>query len=171
MSEPLRVTVTGDDDETTTRVHDDEGTVDAGDATFSFSVDDGTDDREGPATDDDDPARIVALEAVPSDSTIRCEALSGGRGTEFILYRQGDAVTAWRNSCPHEPEVPLDPGTGARFSRGEIVCHKHGARFEQDQGVCTAGPCAGDALDAVGVEVRDDAVYLADDRYDRAHRL
>lgn len=171
MTDSVRVSLQSETDETAVRVHDDEGTVDTGDATFQFSVpsrsaggDESDDERTHPDT-------IAPLSAVPTDGTLRCEAMRDDRGTEFILHRQGDAVVAWKNSCPHRPNVPLDPGNGALVSGDQLVCHKHGARFEQDDGVCTAGPCAGDALDSIAVEVRDSTVYLADDRFDSAHRI
>ena len=42
-----------------------------------------------------------------------------------------------------------------------LVCAVHGASFELRGGECVAGPCRGDALRAVAVEVRDGAVFLA----------
>ncbi|WP_276272352.1 Rieske (2Fe-2S) protein [Haloarcula litorea] len=167
MTDSVRVTVEDGEDETSVRVHDDEGTVEAGEASLSFSVAGTGDDTDEP-DESGDADRIVALDEVPRDGTLRCEARSGARGTEFILHHDGDAVVAWRNSCPHQPEVPLDRGDGAIVRRDRIVCHKHGAQFEPEGGVCTHGPCAGDALDSIAVEVRDGAVYLADDRYDGA---
>ncbi|WP_225333089.1 Rieske (2Fe-2S) protein [Halomicrobium urmianum] len=180
MGDPPRVTVSSEGGEESVRVHDDSGTVETDDAAFSFSVDglssaDGSDDESagaGDGTDGDaDPRRICAADAVPADGTLRCEARSGRRGVEFILHRRGDAVVAWRNSCPHEPEVPLDTGGGAIVRRDSIVCHKHGAQFERDDGVCTHGPCAGDALDSIRVAVEDDAVVLTDERFESARRL
>ncbi|MGQ3411539.1 Rieske (2Fe-2S) protein [Natrinema sp. LN54] len=181
MTDPVRVTLEGTDDSTSVRVYGDEGDVSTGDATFRFSVDG---DREGDSSDDraddrsadadgknDDPRRIVPLADVPTNGTLRCEARCDRRGTELILRRDGSDVSAWRNSCPHKPEVRLDPGTGAIVRDDQLVCHEHGARFECDDGVCTAGPCRGDALETVAVAVRDGAVYLTDDRFDSCRRL
>jgi len=180
MSDPVRVTVDDGDETETALVSDDEGSVSAGDATVSFSVGSGddTDGSEGDAAEaddsaggDGDPTRIVALDAVPADSTVRFAAERADHDVDCILHRSGDAVVAWRNSCPHRPEVPLDRGTGAIVRGDDLVCHKHGAQFETGDGVCTHGPCAGDALDAVAVTVRDGGVYLTDDRYDGARAL
>ncbi|NHN48259.1 Rieske 2Fe-2S domain-containing protein [Halostella sp. JP-L12] len=176
MREGNRVSVEAEGGEETARIHDDEGEVSAGDAMFRFSVSSsgGTDDSASNAdpTDEDGESRFVAPVAdVPRESTLRCEALDGRRGTEFILQRSGDDVLAWRNSCPHKPKVRLDPGDGAIVSDGQVVCHEHGARFECGDGFCTAGPCRGDSLDAVTIEVRDGDVYLTDDRFDACRRL
>lgn len=185
MRDGARIAVAADGERETARVHDDEGEMEVGGATFRFSAsgagsDSETDSEDGTADSDSgsdadsegDPLRIAPLEDVPTDSTIRCEALDGDRGVEVILRRDGESVLAWRNSCPHQPEVRLDPGWGARVRGGEIVCHEHGARFDPDRdGVCTYGPCRGQALEAVLVEVRDGTVYLDDDRFDRCRRL
>lgn len=181
MPDGNRVSVESKGCEETVRVHDDEGAVNAGDATFRFSVDRpdsgsidsecNEDDAVGPDETDDDPRRVAPVADVPRDGTLRAEALDGRRGTEFILQRSGDDVLAWRNSCPHKPKVRLDPGDGAIVTDDHVVCHEHGARFGRDDGFCTAGPCRGDELDAMGIEVRDDTVYLTDERFDACRRL
>ena len=181
MDERIRVTVETPDGSTSERVLDSEGEVKVGDATVRFSVGDaggsnGDSDRseadtgdEESDSDDGDPRLVAPLADVPSDSTIRRTAMrpDGRHGVGIILRRDADSgeVFAWRNSCPHRPEVPLDPGRGARVDGGEIVCHEHGARFECGDGLCTWGPCVGEELDAVGVEVRDGSVYLDDERF------
>ncbi|MFC6716619.1 Rieske (2Fe-2S) protein [Natrialbaceae archaeon GCM10025810] len=176
MREPVRVTLEGDDDAESVRIHDDEGEVAAGGATFRFRIEGDGPDDSGAATDSadpdgDDPRRIAPLEDVPTDGTLRCEALNGSYGTELILRREGESVSAWRNSCPHRPEVRLDRGGGAIVRGDQFVCHEHGARFECDDGLCTAGPCRGDVLERFAVSVRDGAVYLADERFDACRRL
>jgi nitrite reductase/ring-hydroxylating ferredoxin subunit len=170
MTDPVRVTLEDDDDSTSVRIHDDEGAVSTGGATFRFSTDrDPADDAD--ADSNDDPRYVAPVADVPTNGTLRCEARRDRRGTELILRRDGDGVSAWRNSCPHEPDVRLDPGSGAIVSDDQLVCHEHGARFECGDGVCTAGPCRGDALEAIAVAVRDGDVYLTDDRFDSCRRL
>jgi len=174
MSDHLRATVSDGDEAETALVSDGEGSVSAGDATVEFSVGgaDADDADESTADESDaDPREIVALDSVPTDSTIRFEARGPDHGVDCILRRIDDAVVAWRNSCPHRPEVPLDPGSGAIVRGDDLVCHKHGAQFAGGEGTCTHGPCAGDALDGVAVTIRDGAVYLTDDRFEAARVL
>jgi nitrite reductase/ring-hydroxylating ferredoxin subunit len=135
---------------------------------------DATQSTEATAAERADPRYVAPVSAVPTDSTLRCEVLQGDRGWEVILRRVGEEVTAWHNSCPHKPEVRLDPGGGAIVDGDEVVCHDHGARFEcgdGDGGVCTYGPCRGDALEAVAMTRRDGDVYLTDERFDACRRL
>ena len=194
MSNPLRVTVDDGDETETALVSDATGSVSAGDVTVTVSV--GGDDEseatdsettDGDTTDgdtthgdttdgdtthgdttDDEATLIVALDVVPTDSTIRFEAHREDHGVDCILRRIDDAVVAWQNACPHEPDVPLDRGSGAIVRGDDLVCHRHGAQFAGGEGVCTYGPCAGDVLDSIDVTVRDGAVYLTDERFTSA---
>lgn len=188
MRDSVRVSVESDGEEESVRLHDDTGKVSAGGATFRFSID-GAEPADAGSDDDGaidpgpydettgfdgetEPCYIAPVAEVPSDSTLRCEAVNGRRGTEVILRRENDdEVFAWRNSCPHKPKVRLDPGGGAIVDGEQLVCHEHGARFECGDGFCTYGPCRGDALDEVDVEVRDGDVYLSDERFDACNRL
>lgn len=190
MGDPVEVTLDTDEGTESVRVYDDDGSVETGDATVSFSFRTGGTDEDStmaddgadpiPAADDtdatttdryEDPRRIAASESVPTDGTLRFEARRDGRGVDCILHRVDDAVVAWRNSCPHRPEVSLDTGDGALVRGDKLVCHEHGARFERGCGSCTAGPCTGESLESVAVTVREGAVYLADDRFDAARVL
>lgn len=181
MSGRIRVVIEADGRDRVDYSYDDEGEITAGDASFRFSLDGlgGTDsdrvDAEtgdtGETSEEDDPRYIAPVTAVPNSGTLRCEAINGQYGTEIILLRDGTTVSAWRNSCPHKPDVRLDPGSGAIVTDEQVVCHKHGARFEQDDGDCTYGPCRGSALDSIEVTVRGGDVYLTDDRFDACRRL
>ena len=82
-------------------------------------------------------------------------------GEELILVRVGNAVRAYRNSCPHLG-IGLDYGDGRCLDAdGKLICAMHGARFEPADGYCIDGPCRGDSLEAVAIVIRDGAVLLA----------
>ena len=53
------------------------------------------------------------------------------------------------------------PGQFLKSREGHLVCAAHGASFALSDGTCVAGPCRGDTLRAVAVQVRDGEVYLA----------
>ena len=44
-----------------------------------------------------------------------------------------------------------------------ILCSSHGALFEKDAGRCLAGPCAGERLRPMPLEVIGDLVLIAAD--------
>ena len=71
-------------------------------------------------------------------------------------------VRAWLNVCPHAGRrLDWAPGQFMCSREGLLVCAVHGASFELEGGLCVAGPCRGDALRPVAVEVRDGQVWLA----------
>ena len=182
MDEPVRVTVTDGDEDEVVRIANTEGSVDAGGATFRFDVggttpvDDEstteTSDANGSETADDETrCRLAPADDVPSGGTLRFEARAGRRRIDGILQHTDEGVVAWENSCPHKPEVQLDRGLGALVDGDQLVCHKHGARFDCDDGYCTRGPCRGRSLSPIGVTVRDGDVFLTDDRFEAGQRL
>lgn len=86
-----------------------------------------------------------------------------GRDTVFVV-RQGERVHAWRDSCPHIDGAPMAWRKDAYLNgdRSRIVCSAHGAQFDIETGVCTLGPCLGQSLTSVLLEVDDSgAIRLA----------
>ncbi len=87
-----------------------------------------------------------------------------GGFTGLLAVRQGDAVLVYVNSCPHIG-TPLD-WTPDRFLSADgrrIVCATHGAEFPIADGVCIRGPCRGDRLEPVAVEIEDGTIYVPKD--------
>lgn len=107
---------------------------------------------------------LLSFEAIADGALVEAEArLAGGDAESLLLHRQGMVVRAWLNVCPHAGRrLDWAPGQFLRSRDGLLVCAAHGASFELDGGQCVAGPCRGDALRAVAVEVRDGKVWLAE---------
>ena len=102
------------------------------------------------------------MSAIDDGGFAEAEATVDGSAESLILHRDGDAVRAWLNVCPHAGRrLDWAPGKFLKSKDGLLVCAVHGASFELRGGECVAGPCRGDALRAVAVEVRDGAVFLA----------
>ena len=116
------------------------------------------------------PGDAIAPAAdVPTDGTLLFtmrardgNGSAGGDVVEVVLSRRADddEVVAYRNYCKHWTDVRLDTGSGAAVRDGELVCQRHGATFDREDGVCTFGPCEGAVLDAVDVAVADGTVHL-----------
>jgi nitrite reductase/ring-hydroxylating ferredoxin subunit len=80
-----------------------------------------------------------------------------------FLVRTTNGVAAYVNTCPHAGH-PLN-FTPDRFltpDRSLILCNSHGALFTRDTGLCIAGPCPGQSLTPVPIEVVEGYVMLAD---------
>ena len=115
-----------------------------------------------PLNDTKGTAPVVALDALPDGALVEVEAVVDGDAESLILHRDGEAVRAWYNVCPHAGRrLDWAPGEFLRSKDGLVVCAAHGASFELGAGECVAGPCRGESLRAVPVEVREGAVWLA----------
>jgi len=108
-------------------------------------------------------APLLRLEAIEPDSLHEVEAVLDGDAESLIVHRDAaGAVRAWLNVCPHAGRrLDWAPGRFLRGKDGLLVCAVHGASFELRHGECVAGPCRGEALREVAMEVRDGAVFLA----------
>lgn len=105
---------------------------------------------------------LIALEAIADGGLAAVEAEVDGAAESLIVHRRGDAVRAWLNVCPHAGRrLDFMPGQFLKSRDELLVCAVHGASFELDGGECVAGPCRGDHLRAVAVEIRDGHVFLA----------
>ena len=97
---------------------------------------------------------LCRLDEIP-DGTGKGFDLGGGdEPLEIFVVRAGSRVFAYRNVCPHTGS-PLDwqPDDFMNEDGSLIMCHTHGALFEIADGFCIAGPCAGDQLTPVAVEI------------------
>ncbi|MBB5015057.1 nitrite reductase/ring-hydroxylating ferredoxin subunit [Rehaibacterium terrae] len=105
---------------------------------------------------------LSAIDQIPDGGATEVEAEVQGVPESLILVREGMQVAAFLNICPHAGRR-LDWAPG-RFliDKGRLVCAAHGATFERMSGECVAGPCRGQSLRAVAVEVRDGQIWLAE---------
>ena len=105
---------------------------------------------------------LLSLHSIQDGALAEVEVRLGADAESVILHRQGGAVRAWLNICPHAGRrLDWAPGQFLKSREGLLVCAAHGASFELEGGQCVAGPCRGDALRPVAVEVRDGQVWLA----------
>ena len=74
---------------------------------------------------------------------------------DFFLVNQAGVIHGYRNSCPHWPgaSLPLKRGDYLDESARYIVCHGHNALFEIETGRCISGPCLGERLTPLTIEV------------------
>lgn len=86
-----------------------------------------------------------------------------GRDLLFVV-RQGVALHGWRNACPHVDGAPMAWRKDAYLNaaRDRIVCSAHGAQFDIDSGLCRLGPCLGQRLQPVPLQIDPHGDVLAD---------
>ena len=105
---------------------------------------------------------LLSLDGLPDGALVEVEARVDDDAQSLVIHRQGDIVRAWLNVCPHAGRrLDWAPGQFLKSREGLLVCAAHGASFELEGGLCVAGPCRGDALRPVAVEVRAGQLWLA----------
>jgi nitrite reductase/ring-hydroxylating ferredoxin subunit len=105
---------------------------------------------------------VIAFDSIEDGGFAEVEALVDGDAESLIVHRDGQQVRAWLNVCPHAGRrLDWAPGKFLKSREGLLVCAAHGASFELLRGDCVAGPCRGDALRMVAVEIRDGQVVLS----------
>ncbi|QOW20144.1 Rieske (2Fe-2S) protein [Lysobacter ciconiae] len=106
-------------------------------------------------------AALIHLDRIPDGGFADAAADLHGDMEPLVLYRDGNDVRAWVNVCPHAGrQLNWAPGEFLKSKDGMLVCAAHGASFELQSGECVAGPCRGESLRSVEVEVRDGAVWV-----------
>ena len=80
-----------------------------------------------------------------------------------FIVRTANGIAAYVNTCPHAGH-PLNfrPNRFLTPDRNLIMCASHGALFARDNGLCIAGPCPGQSLTPVPIEVLGEYVLLAE---------
>ena len=81
-------------------------------------------------------AALLALDSVAAGGLAECEAVVDGQPDSLIVHRAD------------------------MFGLAQLY-QLHGASFDLRDGLCVAGPCRGERLRDVAVEVRDGGVFLA----------
>jgi nitrite reductase/ring-hydroxylating ferredoxin subunit len=98
------------------------------------------------------------------DGTSKGFGPAPGGFTGLLVVRRGDEVFVYVNSCPHIG-TPLDwtPGRFLSHDGSRIVCATHGAEFRITDGECLRGPCFGDRLEAVMIQIKDGTIFVSED--------
>jgi nitrite reductase/ring-hydroxylating ferredoxin subunit len=80
-----------------------------------------------------------------------------------FIVKTPQGVAAFVNYCPHAGH-PLNfrPHRFLTPDGGLILCGSHGALFARDTGLCILGPCAGQSLTRIPVDVVNGFVMLAE---------
>lgn len=104
---------------------------------------------------------LCRLEDIPDGQGRGFDIDRGHDIVEIFVVRRGGDLYGYQNVCPHAG-TPLHwlEDTFMTLDGARILCATHGAEFRIEDGYCTTGPCTGDRLMAIEVELRDGAVVL-----------
>ena len=82
-------------------------------------------------------------------------------GQPVVVVKHDGLVRAFVNWCPHLGiELNFMPDQFMDDDGRFLVCANHGALFEPGNGACLSGPCSGDSLTAVPLDVRDGEIWV-----------
>ena len=76
----------------------------------------------------------------------------------FVIQKDGQ-IFAYLNDCPHAGwPLNIQPDQFLDADGQYLQCSNHMALFEIETGQCVAGPCAGDCLTKVAVEIENETI-------------
>lgn len=99
---------------------------------------------------------------IPENQTRSFQINHLGRNQDIFLLKHEGEIKAFVNHCPHLG-VPLNwqPDEFLSLERTHIQCATHGALFTLEDGDCVAGPCRGQALTRLPLELNENGdVYI-----------
>lgn len=100
---------------------------------------------------------VCHIDDIPDDSsrsfTHKDQAVFGIKKNQGVYF--------YANQCPHLG-LPLEWQANQFLSSDKslIQCASHGALFEITSGECIAGPCHGQSLIALDIEIKDGFIYI-----------
>jgi nitrite reductase/ring-hydroxylating ferredoxin subunit len=107
--------------------------------------------------------RLGATRDLPDGTARGYDARHEGEDPLFVV-RLGQRFYAYRDRCPHQgARLPWRRDAYLNREATRIVCHAHGAEFDIASGVCLRGPCLGQSLESVSLEIsRFDEILVID---------
>lgn len=116
---------------------------------------------------DTDSIELCTRDEIPSDSSRGFSAHTTLSTVDVFVVNKDGRFNGYVNSCPHTG-APLEwmPHQFLSLDATEIQCALHGARFKIDSGLCVMGPCVGQSLTAIPIEIKDQQIFwLRDEQY------
>lgn len=105
--------------------------------------------------------KICSEETLLDGTSLKFLFLEGDRPIEAFLIRFAGQYHAYRNCCAHMAlTLDLDDNDFFTIDSRALICKTHGAVYNPDTGLCFSGPCYGESLERLPVEVREGAVFL-----------
>lgn len=103
---------------------------------------------------------LIALAELTEGVGHECVVAREPEDLRIVLIRQGDAVLAYENRCPHF-SLPLnfEPNRFWIYDGTTLMCAHHAAMFNLADGTCFDGPCKGAPLHPITTHIEDGIVY------------
>jgi len=106
---------------------------------------------------------LAKLDEITNGQAKGFDPLCSGRDSMFVI-RQDDKAYAYLDICPHygDTTLPWKKHQYLNADKTHIVCAAHRAVFNIQDGNCVKGPCLGQALKNIKIEVSSDQEIQVD---------
>ena len=106
-------------------------------------------------------SKIAREQEITEGATFKFKFPHRGRMADGFLARFEGKLVAYQNECRHLP-LSLDFGNGKFFTQDgkNFICQTHNAIYDPLTGLCIRGPCEGQSLRALKIEVSEGDVWL-----------
>jgi nitrite reductase/ring-hydroxylating ferredoxin subunit/Fe-S cluster biogenesis protein NfuA len=94
--------------------------------------------------------RVTTVDKVPESRILAVQVA----GNSFILYRQGNHISCYQNTCSHLGST-LDEG---KVENGIITCPAHGFQYKLETGECLTVPEV--SLQSYPLKIRENKVFV-----------
>ena len=106
---------------------------------------------------------ICSIHELPDNTSVKFRILEDGRAMEAFLIRFAGRYYAYKNRCAHMSlTLDLDDNDFFTIDYQALICKTHGAIYSPENGICFAGPCYGEALEPLPVQLREGQVILVE---------
>ena len=79
----------------------------------------------------------------------------------LVVRYLDDNFAAYLNKCPHTGvNLNWQPNQCYDFSEQHLVCSLHGALFQPEDGKCIYGPCLGQSLTPIILEIEAGSIFV-----------
>ena len=104
---------------------------------------------------------ICAVDEIPDNGARGFTLEINSNEHEFFIVRTNDQLHGYINRCPHTGvNLNWKPDQFLNLDGDLIQCSTHGARFRIDDGYCVFGPCAGQSLKSVKLDIKEGRIFL-----------
>jgi nitrite reductase/ring-hydroxylating ferredoxin subunit len=105
--------------------------------------------------------KIARENEVKEGKTVKFSFERGGKPMGGFLARFQGKLVAYENRCRHLP-LSLDFHDGRFFSPDgqHFLCQNHNAIYEPLTGLCVRGPCEGESLKVLKIEIVEGEVWF-----------
>ena len=105
--------------------------------------------------------QVARVEEVPEGCSKKFTLAFNGKRVEGFVVNYRGSFYAYLNRCCHIP-MPMDWFENQFLSEDGrvIMCGTHGATYNPATGECVAGPCLGEYLERLSVQVMDGNILI-----------